>query len=249
MTLVQIYLLAAAPFVGSFLSVLTLRLPADKGWALGRSHCPSCGAQLGMADLIPLASYLVSRGHCRHCGDAIAPFYPAMELAALAVALWGVLSVPPTAAVPTAVLAWMLLGLSVIDIRDFILPDVLTLPLIAAGLGVTALLSPNLVLSHAAAAAAGALLMWGVAWAYRRLRGRDGLGLGDAKLFAAAGAWTGPMGLPSVLLIASASGLLAVLTASVATKRPLSSHTKIPLGPFLSLGIWLTWLYGPLMPT
>jgi leader peptidase (prepilin peptidase)/N-methyltransferase len=97
-----------------------------------------------------------------------------------------------------------------------------------------------------ASAAAGFAALFAVAWGYRALRGRAGLGLGDAKLLAAAGAWLGMEALPSVMLWACGSALLAVLIAA-AFRLPVEGATRIPFGPFLALGFWIVWLYGSAM--
>jgi leader peptidase (prepilin peptidase)/N-methyltransferase len=139
-----------------------------------------------------------------------------------------------------------LLALSWIDWRHMILPDVLTLPLLLAGLGVALFLDPGNIVDHAAGAAIGYLLFIGVAWAYRRTRGRDGLGEGDAKLLAAAGAWVTWSGLAQVMLIAAVVGLLVALAGSLAGKK-FGAQTALPFGPCLAVGIWLVWMYGPLL--
>lgn len=147
-------------------------------------------------------------------------------------------------------LGWALLWLAVTDARSYLLPDKITLPLIAAGLFSGYLLHPAVFLDHLIGAAAGYLVLWGVAAIFRELRGYPGLGLGDAKLFAAAGAWLTWQGLPTVLAIASFAGLSMVLASRLAG-RPAAAQEfadkPIPFGPPLALGIWLVWLYGPLM--
>ena len=111
-----LFLILAAPFVGSFLGVLVLRLPEGRPVLLGRSACPHCGTVLGPRDLVPLVSWLLLRRRCRACGTAIPPFYPLIELAALGVALWAV-ATAPNAATATAgcLLGWALLALAEID--------------------------------------------------------------------------------------------------------------------------------------
>jgi len=94
-------------------------------------------------------------------------------------------------------------------------------------------------------AAAGFGVLWLLALIYKRLRGRDGLGGGDPFLLGAIGAWVGWMGLPSVLLWASLSGL-SVVAAKVVLRRPVAGTDRLPFGVFLAIGAWLTWLYGPL---
>ena len=138
-----------------------------------------------------------------------------------------------------ATLLMALLLASVIDMRRMILPDWITLPLIPAGLLLAQWQVPSLP-DRVIGAVLGYGCLAGISALYRRLRHRDGLGLGDAKLFAAAGAWVGWIGLPSVLLIAAASGLLWALLKRQALDRPF------PFGPFLAIGFWLVWRFGPL---
>ena len=130
----------------------------------------------------------------------------------------------------------VLLTLAYCDLRWRRLPDVLTLPLIAAGLAV------SVVDDRAAAALAGAFLGYGVIWALRRtwmlLRATEGIGLGDAKLLAAAGAWLGAVKLPLVLLVASGAGLLLAIAIFVTLRKKLRS---LPFGPLLVAGFWLGW--------
>ena len=246
--------LLLAPFVGSFLGTLIVRLPEGRPVVIDRSRCDACGQALGLRDLIPIASWLFLKARCRHCGATLSPFYPLIELAAVAVAAWSLLAVPSPLIWPTAALGWVLLALSVIDTRHFILPDVLTLPLIPAGLALAWWLDPaggfgGTLLHHALGAAAGFLGFAGLALTYRRLRGREGLGLGDAKLLAAAGAWLSWTGLGSVLLWAAPLALVVALAAGViqgTLSDKLAGRSALPFGPFLALGFWLTWLYGPI---
>jgi leader peptidase (prepilin peptidase)/N-methyltransferase len=246
---VAIVLLISSSFVGSFVGTLIVRLPEGRPVSLGRSHCESCRHVLGPIDLVPLFSWLLLNGRCRHCGARLGIFYPLIELAALGVAVWAILIVPTTLAWPTAALGWVLLALSVIDYRHLYLPDVLTLPLIPAGLAIAWWLEPDQVLQHAVGAVAGFLGFAGLAWAYEKLRGREGLGLGDAKLLAAAGAWVSWPGLGSVLLWAAPLALVVSLAAGViqgTLSDKLAGRSALPFGPFLALGFWLTWLYGPI---
>jgi leader peptidase (prepilin peptidase) / N-methyltransferase len=166
-------------------------------------------------------------------------------LAALGAAAGGWSVFGPAPAVVTALLGWGLLLIAAVDARHFWLPDWLTLPLLIAGLAVTALFDRPALIDHLIGAAIGFAVLWGIAAAYRRARGREGLGGGDFRLLAAAGAWTGWMGLPSVLLWASVAGLSLVL-ARLVLKQAVSGEDRLPFGVFLALGIWMTWLYGPL---
>ena len=233
----------AAPFVGSFLGVLIARLPRGEGaWrgvATGRSACPACGHRLGVRDLVPIASFLALRGRCRFCAAPIPRFHLWVELAALAVAAWAAGAGERGALLRAGcALGWTLLTLGWIDAGCLRLPDALTLPLILAGLAEAAVLEPETLTGRAAGAAVGYAGFRALAWAYRRLRGREGLGQGDAKLLAAGGAWVGGLLLPDVLLGAALVGLAWALRRG----RPDAAE-RVPFGPFLAGGIWLVWLY------
>ncbi len=239
-------MIVAAPLVGSFLGVVIDRLPAGRPIALGRSRCDACGATLRARDLVPIASWLWRRGRCAYCDARLSTFYPIIELAALAVAISAALVVSGWLLVVSCMLGWTLLTLAVIDQRHFMLPDVLTLPLIPAGLAVAYLLDPALLASHVLGGVAGFLAFVAIAFAYRWWRGREGLGLGDAKLLAAAGAWLGWQALPGVVLIAAVSALALALAGAVRGDR-LSAGTRIAFGSHLALAFWLVWLFGPVI--
>lgn len=243
-----LFLIIVAPFVGSFLGVAVARLPARRSVIFGRSTCPECHHTLAAVDLIPILSWLLLRGRCRYCNRDIGAFYPAMELAATALAIWAAFIVSGWVFSATCVLGWMLVALAAIDQRQFVLPDELTLPLIPLGLLVSGLIASENLLPHSIGTAAGFLVFAAVAWAYGRLRGRKGLGFGDAKLLAAAGAWVSWTGLPSVVLWASASALVFALVRARLHGR-ISLEQRLAFGPHLCLGLWIVWLYGPLLPS
>jgi leader peptidase (prepilin peptidase)/N-methyltransferase len=239
--------LLIAPFVGSFLGVVIERLPAGRPIVLARSKCGACGATLTVRDLVPIASWLARRGRCR-CGKvALGAFYPGIELAALTVALSAVTVLSGWMLWASLALGWTLLALAVIDLRHHILPDVLTLPLIPAGLALAYLLEPAKLADHAVGAAAGFIGFALIAWAYRRLRHREGLGQGDAKLLAAGGAWLGWQALPSVVALGAGAALVVALAGGLG-RGQLSASARIAFGPYLTLAIWAVWLYGPLVP-
>lgn len=235
----------ASPFIGSFLGVLVTRLPEGRPVAGGRSVCDHCGHRLGPLDLVPIASWLALRGRCRYCGAGITALPLAIELGALLIALWAASVSDGVALWAGCVLGWTLLTLAAIDFRDGILPDLLTLPLIAAGLVATYFLAPWQMLDAAIGAVAGFAVFALTRWLYRRLRGREGLGLGDAKLLAASGAWVSWSGLPSVVLIGAAVGLVLALVLYQRGEQ-LTLQQRIAFGPALCLGTWLVWLYGPI---
>ena len=235
-----------APFIGSFLSVLVVRLPRGEDVVASRSHCRSCNMPLSPLELVPLVSWTLQRGKCRACGAEIGWLYPALELAAVAVALWAITVVEGDLILLTAALGWALLALAAMDLRDLILADAITLPLIVAGIGVAVWLNPDAIHWHVLGAALGFGLLVAAAWGYQAFRGREGLGFGDAKLMAAAGAWTGLEGVGTVLLYGALLSLAAVLIAR-ALGRDIGLTTPVPFGAGLAAGFWLTWLYGPLL--
>ena len=121
--LLAVIAIVVAPIIGSFLSVLAVRLPQGQGIVLGRSRCPRCGHALGAAELVPLASYLWLRGACRHCGAKIDALYPLLELGAVAVALWAAALTEGGDLAASCVLGWLLLALAAADWRTYLLPD------------------------------------------------------------------------------------------------------------------------------
>jgi leader peptidase (prepilin peptidase)/N-methyltransferase len=142
--------------------------------------------------------------------------------------------------VPSAILLAVLTAASIIDLRTRRLPDWLTLPLIVSGLATTAIFAPDDVLLNMLGAALGFIAFGLVARLYRSLRGYDGLGLGDAKLLAVAGAWLGPLYLAPVVFV---SAILAIACALILRLygREVSFQSTLPFGPFLSVGIFLFW--------
>ena len=237
--------LLVAPAVGSCLGVLIRRLPRGAPVAVARSCCEACGTALGPLDLVPLLSWLWLRGRCRYCRAPIGAFHVWIELAATGVAAWAVAAAgdDPQLAWLSCGLGWTLLALAWIDLDCLILPDVLTLPLLLGGLAATWLTDPAALGDAALGAALGWLVFAAVAAGYRLLRGREGLGGGDAKLLAAGGAWLGWQALPEVMLLAAVAALGVAGTWQVLHGRARGG-IKLAFGPWLALAIWLVWLYG-----
>lgn len=231
---------------GSFLGLVSVRLPAGQGVVAGRSRCAACNRTLAPWDLIPLLSYALARGRCRTCGVRISIRYPLMEVACAAIGACAAFINPtPIAAILTALFGWQLLLVAIIDAEHFWLPDELTLPLLTSGLVASVVLDTPTLLNSLIGAVVGFGSLWSLAWVYRRLRGREGLGGGDPYLYAAIGAWVGWAGLPSVLLWAAAAGLSLVF-ASGLTGRSWTGSSRLPFGVFLAIGGWFTWGFGPL---
>lgn len=234
----------AGPFLGSFLGMLTFRMPRGMSIVAPHSFCESCGTRLTLIDLVPVLSWLYLRGRCRHCGAPIDALYPAIELAAVGIALWASTIFEGWLFWASCGLGWTLLALAAMDLRHMILADWLVIPLGLAGIavGLAVGIQP---LDHVIGALAGFTVFFAVAVGYRRLRGRDGLGHGDVKFFATAGAWVTWLGLPTVVLWAVFSAFVT-LAALMAVGCRVDSRQPFPFGPHLCLGLWLTWLYGPL---
>lgn len=234
-----------APFVGSFLGLVAVRYPEGKPIIFGRSVCKHCGHRLAPRDLIPVLSWVIQGRRCRYCRRPIDVFYPVMEISALLVAVSASWIFSGWLLWVSCILGWTLLTIAAIDYVSMTLPDELTLPLIPAGLAVTYFFDPDRLVSHAAGAGVGFFAFFFVAWLYRWLRGRDGLGMGDAKLLAASGAWISISGLPSVVFLGAVAALIVVLSAMV-LGRQFSSYDAIPFGLYLCLSTWFVWLFGPL---
>lgn len=232
----------AGAIAGSFLATIILRWPEGRGVLRGRSACDGCGRVLGVVDLVPMVSALVQRGRCRSCGAPIDPLHGRVEAGCAIIGALALGFSPDPGGVGWAMLGWLLLTLAVLDRRHFWLPDGLTLPLAFLGFTIGSWATDTTMAGRAIGALAGYLALMLIALGYRRFRGRDGLGLGDAKLLGALGAWFGWQALPFILLLAASVGLLAV-GAVMATGRRIDGATRLPLGTFLAIaavpGWWL----------
>jgi leader peptidase (prepilin peptidase)/N-methyltransferase len=228
--------------LGSFIAALVIRWPDDRSVMHGRSACDGCGRTLNPVELVPLLSALVLRGRCRGCGVAISPVHWRIELAALAIGVAAGIVAPGPVGIAGAVFGWLLLALAGLDLVAFWLPDRLTLLLALAGLASAALGIEPPIAERLIGGAAGFGILWLVAFGYRRLRGRDGMGGGDPKLFGAIGLWLGWQMLPAVLLIASMIGLGVVLAAHL-KGRAMAADTALPFGALLAIAAYPAWLF------
>jgi leader peptidase (prepilin peptidase) / N-methyltransferase len=259
--------------IGSFLNVVIHRLPRilERQWraqaaelearpALNdgerydlvrpRSRCPACNAQIRGIHNVPVLSYLALRGRCAACRAPISVRYPLVELAtatAFAAIAWhfGFGASALLALVFTA----YLVALAGIDIDRQLLPDVLTVPLLWFGLLASLWLAPAAAVPPAPlrdaviGAAAGYGFLWLVFQVFRLVTGKEGMGYGDFKLFAAVGAWLGWQMLPIVLILAAVAGA-AIGLALMAIQR-LGRGVPIPFGPYLAGAAWVALLWGP----
>ncbi len=245
---------------GSFLNVVIYRLPQMilQGEATvahptppltlshPRSHCPHCGHTLAAWELMPVLSFVLLRGRCRVCKTSISWAYPLTEL--FNAALWVICIAyfgPTPQGWSWAVYASALLALARIDLRSTLLPDALTLPLLWAGLLLASVGWTGTSLQNAVwGAAIGYSLFWALDRLYLRVRGRHGMGGGDAKLLAAMLAWLGWPAMVAVLLLASLSALLVVLVQSL--RGRVQADTQIPFGPYLALAGLVLMVWHPL---
>ena len=210
-----------------------------------RSRCPACGHEVRWHENIPVLSYLFLRGRCSACRTPISARYPLVELATGAlfffcIQRWGV--------TPTGV-AWCgfstaLVALAFIDWDTTLLPDDITLPLLWAGLLAAALQWTDVPLHSAVfGAMAGYLSLWLVYWGFKLATGKEGMGYGDFKLFAALGAWFGWQALVPIILMASVVG--AVIGIGLKLFRSLREGGYVPFGPFLAGAGFAAMVFGP----
>ncbi len=230
--------------VGSFLNVVAHRLPRGESIVRPRSRCPLCSASIAARDNVPLLGFLLLRGRCRSCGGVIAGRYPAVEAAAGAswLAAWLVFGATWEGFVAALFLS-ILLVLAVIDGTHFLLPDAITYPALAIGLG-SSFVSDRITQLDAAfgaLAGAGALLfLIGVWYLVRRVRG---MGLGDVKMLAAIGAFLGVRGALLALFVASVLG--AAVGVWFLARGRLTWSSRLPFGVFLAVGGVVALFFGP----
>ncbi|WKE66104.1 A24 family peptidase [Gallaecimonas kandeliae] len=260
-----VFVLVFGLLVGSFLNVVIYRLPVmlERRWQresrellalepladqapfnlmVPQSHCPKCHASVAWYDNVPLLSWLILRGRCRHCKVAIPVRYPLVEL------VTGLMSGavawyfgPNWLTLAALLFTWILVALTFIDADTMLLPDDLTLPLLWGGLLLS--LYGGLVTPQQAilGASLGYLSLWSVYWAFKLLTGKEGMGYGDFKLLAALGAWLGPWMLPQIILLSSIFGVLWGIYSMV---RKSSGSMPMPFGPFLAAAGWVALIWG-----
>lgn len=237
---------AAGAILGSFLGVLFVRLPLARGFVSGRSSCDACGRALTTAELVPLLSFLWLRGRCWSCG---APIDRALFVVELCAGLLGALIVFRASA-PVELVAvfffFPLLLLGALDFRHHWLPVPLVFGLAAAGVAAVLLTGGDIV-NSAIGGVLGFAMLEVIRIGYRALRGRDGMGGGDPRLFGAIGIWTGWQALPFILVGASIAGLLLAL-AMRAGGQAVSAETRVPLGTCLAASTIAVWLVAAIEP-
>jgi len=225
--------------LGSFLNVCIYRIPIGKSIVHPPSSCPHCGKGIRFYDNIPLVSYLLLTGRCRSCRSGISIRYPVVELTTglLSTALFVRYGISVQY---IALLAFCssLLVIAFIDIDYKIIPDVISLPGILVGFGLSVLpFTPLSVLESATGILAGGGSLYLVGVVYRWIRKQEGMGFGDVKLLAMIGAWMGWKALPMIILISSFAGTLIGGCCLLLAGRKITE--QIPFGPFLVLGALL----------
>jgi leader peptidase (prepilin peptidase)/N-methyltransferase len=255
--------------IGSFLNVVVYRLPKmmERQWAaecaemtgnapqaeaaapfnlmLPRSRCPHCGHQIQWFENIPVISYLFLRGKCSDCKTSISPRYPLVEIASAVLFFfciwqWGA----NASGLVWCAFSALLLTLALIDWDTTLLPDDLTLPLLWLGLVAASLQWTPVGLNSAFwGAIAGYLSLWMVYWAFKLVTGKEGMGYGDFKLFAALGAWFGWQTLIPMILLASIIGAIVGIAMKFSTG--LREGGYVPFGPFLAGAGLAALVLGP----
>lgn len=228
--------------VGSFLNVCIHRIPRRESLLYPPSRCPRCGQGLRWFDNVPVAGYALLRGRCRACGAPISIRYPIVELTTMAVFLlhYAMFGWSPLLAA-RLVFACAMIVLFAIDLEHHLLPNVITLPGIVAGLAFSLWLPPGIVDALIGAAAGGGVL-WLIGEAYYRYSGQEGMGGGDVKMLAMIGAFLGWKLVILTLVLSSVAGsVIGVLV--IATRRGGMKH-ELPYGTFLALAALAASLAG-----
>ncbi len=229
--------------VGSYLNVVIYRVPRGRSTLRPRSKCPGCNQPIAWYDNVPVLSYLVLRGRCRRCRQALSMRYPIVEattsaLFALATFHFG-LSI-------TTLIAWLflslLLSLALIDFDHLLLPDALTLPGLVLGLLLSTVSDLTGPLSAGLGAFLGGFVLLAIIGLYLLLRGEFGMGLGDPKMLAMIGAFLGLSKTVVTLFVASLVGSLVSLLLILA--RRADGRSKLPFGVYLALGAAVALFFG-----
>ena len=232
-----LFVLVVATFgllVGSFLNVCIYRVPRRESIVWPASRCTGCRRDLAWFENVPVLSWLLLRGRCRTCGAAISSMYPLVELTTAVLFAAGAALYGPSALLAVRlVFGCALVVLFAIDLRLRVLPDVITLPGIAVGFVASCFLPPGW-LSSLIGLIAGGGILFAIAEAYYRVRGQQGLGMGDVKMLAMIGAFLGWPLMILTLVFASFAGSI-VGVALIASGRG-NLQVALPFGTFLAVG-------------
>lgn len=230
--------------IGSFLNVCIYRLPREKSVVTPGSSCPHCGKSISFYDNIPIVSYLILRGQCRHCGEKISSRYLAVELLTglFYAVLYSAYGFSLELGV-TLLFVTLLIVISFIDLEFRIIPDVLSLGGLLVGAGLSFFRMPSFSYIDALLGILlGGGVLWAIAFAYELLRKREGMGGGDIKLLAMIGSFCGVKGVLFSLVSGSLLGTLIGIPLMIIKKA--DTKYALPFGPFLSFGAMLYVLAG-----
>jgi leader peptidase (prepilin peptidase)/N-methyltransferase len=237
------YLLAIflGAIFGSFANVCIYRLPNNKRISKGRSFCPKCKKKINWFDNIPLVSFLVLGGKCRKCKKEISIQYFLVET--ISVCLFIFIYYYFGISIDTlllVILSMFLLVIFFIDLKNYIIPNELTFPLMGIGFlksfdpNLNTLIFPNFV-NSLIGGVLGYSLIWSIIFFYKQIRNKEGMGLGDAKLLAVTGFWFGWVSVPFVIFLSSIIGLISVMPSLMTKKIKMTS--QIPFGPYIVIAI------------
>lgn len=241
--LIKIFVFFTGTAIGSFLNVCIYRLPKSLSLVHPRSMCFNCEKQIAFYDNIPILSYILLRGRCRHCGEPFSARYPVVELASGLFAVAVFFRYGPTLeGLLLYVLVAALLVITFIDIDHRIIPNVITYPGIIIGFVSSFFTGLVTFQESLLGIAAGGGILFAVATGYYLLTKKEGMGGGDVKLLAMLGAFLGWKGVVFTIFVGSAVG--TVLGIAVALRTQQGRKTAVPFGPFLSLGALLFIFFG-----
>ena len=234
-----IFVIILGALWGSFANVCIIRMPQGKGVVVGRSFCVKCNKKIQWFDNIPIISYLLLKFKCRNCKTKISFQYFLVETISLInfLVLYLIFGLSLTTLF-LIILSVVFLIIFFIDLKHYIIPNNLTYSMMI--LGFTKSFIPNLdpIFPNFLNSLIGGLLGYGIIWSiiyfYRQFKKKEGMGLGDAKLFAVIGFWFGWISIPFVIFLSSIIALLSVLPDLLRSSKKLSS--QIPFGPFIILG-------------
>ena len=224
---------------GSFANVCIYRLPLNKGVVSGRSYCPKCKKQITWKDNIPILSYFLLSGKCRKCKKKISPQYVFVEF--LSILFFTFIYFLYGITLTTLLLIILSLSFIIIffiDLKHFIIPNEITFSMMV--LGFIKSFDPNLnsLFPNYINSLIGGLLGYGIIWSiiyfYKQLRKKEGMGLGDAKLFAVIGVWFGWLAIPFIIFLSSIIALFSLGPSLIKNSKTMSS--KIPFGPYIIIG-------------
>jgi leader peptidase (prepilin peptidase)/N-methyltransferase len=225
---------------GSFANVCIHRLPIGESIVVKRSYCPDCKSKINWFNNIPLISFLILGGKCKSCKSGINKRYFIVELTSVIsfLFIYHFFGLSITSAL-LAVLSIFFIIIFFIDLKHYIIPNALTFPLMIIGFAKS--FDPNLninlfpnYLNSLIGGILGYLVIWLIILFYKKIKDKEGMGLGDAKLLSAIGFWFGWVSIPFIIFLSSVIALIIVTPSLINKSKEMSS--QIPFGPYLVIG-------------